>query len=127
MYSVHPLPVFTVYLSGIGVTKLESAFLDLQPDNALDLNKKRRLLRWDAKKRKFVKQSLEEMSNVKGLKRLRTESGAPIKQSKIPQVKYLLHMEFVFEHKYICIHVRVYVYLKMCSSFCLLPSCHFVA
>lgn len=69
-----------------GVTKLESAYLDLQPDNALDLNKKRRLLRWDSKKRKFVKQSLEEMSNVKGLKRLRTESGAPIKQSKIPQV-----------------------------------------
>lgn len=101
MYSVHLLPIFTVYLSGIGVTKLESAFLDLQPDNALDLNKKRRLLRWDAKKRKFVKQSLEEMSNVKGLKRLRTESGAPIKQSKIPQVKYLLHMEFVFEYKYI--------------------------
>jgi hypothetical protein len=33
-----------------------------------------------------VKQSLEEMSNVKGLKRLRTESGAPIKMSKIPQV-----------------------------------------
>jgi DBP10CT (NUC160) domain len=71
-----------------GVSKLESAYLDLQPDNALDLNKKRRLLRWDAKKRKFVKQSLEEMSNVKGLKRLRTESGAPIKQSKIPQVTY---------------------------------------
>ena len=70
----------------LGVSKLENAFLDLQPDNALDLNKKRRLLRWDAKKRKFVKQSLEEMSNVKGLKRLRTESGAPIKMSKIPQV-----------------------------------------
>ena len=37
------------------MTKLESAYLDLQPDTALDLNKKRRLLRWDAKKRKFVK------------------------------------------------------------------------
>jgi DBP10CT (NUC160) domain len=73
----------------LGVSKLENAFLDLQPDNALDLNKKRRLLRWDAKKRKFVKQSLEEMSNVKGLKRLRTESGAPIKMSKIPQVTIL--------------------------------------
>lgn len=77
---------FFFFFSSSGVSKLENAFLDLQPDNALDLNKKRRLLRWDAKKRKFVKQSLEEMSNVKGLKRLRTESGAPIKMSKIPQV-----------------------------------------
>jgi ATP-dependent RNA helicase DDX54/DBP10 len=66
-------------------SKLESAFLDVTPDTALDLNKKRRILRWDAKKRKFVKQSLEEMSQIKGVKRLRTESGAPIGKSSIPQ------------------------------------------
>ena len=66
-------------------SKLESAFLDVTPDTALDLNKKRRILRWDAKKRKFVKQSLEEMSQIKGVKRLRTESGAPIQKSSIPQ------------------------------------------
>ena len=34
---------------------LESAMLDVAPDNALDLNKKKRVMRWDAKKRKFVK------------------------------------------------------------------------
>lgn len=35
--------------------KLESAFLNVDPDEAIDLNKKKRMLRWDAKKRKFVK------------------------------------------------------------------------
>ena len=34
---------------------LESALLDVSPDEALDLNKKKRMMRWDAKKRKFVK------------------------------------------------------------------------
>ena len=39
-------------------SKLESSFLDVLPEEALEMNKKRRILRWDAKKRKFVKQSL---------------------------------------------------------------------
>jgi ATP-dependent RNA helicase DDX54/DBP10 len=34
---------------------LENAMLDVAPDEAMDINKKRRLMRWDAKKRKFVK------------------------------------------------------------------------
>lgn len=29
--------------------------LDVAPDEAMDMNKKRKMLRWDAKKRKFVK------------------------------------------------------------------------
>ena len=29
--------------------------LDLTPDDAMDINRKKKLLRWDAKKRKFVK------------------------------------------------------------------------
>jgi ATP-dependent RNA helicase DDX54/DBP10 len=66
-------------------TMLESAFLDVQPDNALDLNRKQRVTRWDEKKRKFVKQSLEEMAGKKGAKRLRTESGVLIKGSSLPQ------------------------------------------
>ena len=56
-------------------SQLESSFLDVLPEEALEMNKKRRILRWDAKKRKFVKQSLEEMSANKGNKRIRTESG----------------------------------------------------
>ena len=38
-----------------GAFSLESALLDVSPEDALELNKKRRVLRWDAKKRKFVK------------------------------------------------------------------------
>lgn len=29
--------------------------LDVAPDDAMDMNKKRKMMRWDAKKRKFVK------------------------------------------------------------------------
>jgi ATP-dependent RNA helicase DDX54/DBP10 len=34
---------------------LESAMLDLMPEEAVEMNRKRRMMRWDAKKRKFVK------------------------------------------------------------------------
>lgn len=34
---------------------LENALLDVIPDDTLDMNKKKRMMRWDAKKRKFVK------------------------------------------------------------------------
>jgi ATP-dependent RNA helicase DDX54/DBP10 len=34
---------------------LESALLDVDPDDAMELNRKKRIMRWDAKKRKFVK------------------------------------------------------------------------
>jgi hypothetical protein len=63
---------------------LESALLDVAPDTATDLNSKRRFLRWDAKKRKFVKQSLEEMAQSKGHKRVRTESGAVMNNKAVP-------------------------------------------
>lgn len=36
---------------------LENAILDLTPEDAMEMNKKKRLLRWDAKKKKFVKVS----------------------------------------------------------------------
>jgi len=65
---------------------LEQAMLDVDPEDAMAMNNKKRMLRWDAKKRKFVKQSLEEMANSKrGPKRLRTESGVLIKGSSLPQ------------------------------------------
>ena len=34
---------------------LENALLDLMPEDAVAMNNQRRMLRWDAKKRKFVK------------------------------------------------------------------------
>mmetsp|Transcript_12626 Transcript_12626/g.12702 ORF Transcript_12626/g.12702 Transcript_12626/m.12702 type:complete len:266 (+) Transcript_12626:3-800(+) len=64
---------------------IEKALLDVTPEEALEMNKKRRMMRWDARKRKFVKQSLEEMSLSKGAKRVRTESGSSITKSLIPQ------------------------------------------
>jgi ATP-dependent RNA helicase DDX54/DBP10 len=39
---------------------LEKALLDLTPEDAVEMNKKKRTMRWDAKKRKFVKQTDEE-------------------------------------------------------------------
>ena len=67
-------------------TMLEQAMLDVDPEDAMAMNNKKRMLRWDAKKRKFVKQSLEEMAGSKrGPKRLRTESGVLIKGSSLPQ------------------------------------------
>lgn len=62
--------------------------LDISPDDAVDMNNKKRILRWDAKKRKFVKQTLQEMaeSQKKGVKRMRTESGIISKKSALPQV-----------------------------------------
>lgn len=68
-----------------GANMLEYALLDIAPETATELNNKRRIMRWDAKKRKFVKQSLEEMAQTKGSKRIRTESGTVIKSSGKPQ------------------------------------------
>lgn len=49
-----------------------------EDDPAQDSLKKKRIMRWDPKKRKFVKQTLSEMaeSQKKGLKRMRSEAGA---------------------------------------------------
>ena len=66
---------------------MESALLDVAPDEAMAINKQRRIMRWDAKKRKFVKQSLAEIAELKGSgKRSRNEftSGA-VGKSKVPQ------------------------------------------
>lgn len=56
---------------------MEQAMLDLSPEDALQMNKKKKITRWDPKKRKFVKQTLSEMAEVqkKGEKRMRSESG----------------------------------------------------
>ena len=67
-----------------GANMLEHALLDITPDTVDEMNNKRRITRWDAKKRKFVKQTLEEMAQSKGNKRVRTESGALVKGSKAP-------------------------------------------
>jgi hypothetical protein len=42
-------------LCTIDAVMLENAILDIAPDDALEMNKKKRMMRWDTKKRKFVK------------------------------------------------------------------------
>lgn len=67
----------------IDAQMLENAMLDVAPDDAMDMNRKRKMMRWDAKKRKFVKQTLEEMTESKrGVKKLRTEQGVVLSKSK---------------------------------------------
>lgn len=62
---------------------MESALLDVAPDDAMELNKQRRIRRWDDKKKKFVRQSIEEIQNLKGVKRMRLDTGT-IGKSKVP-------------------------------------------
>jgi hypothetical protein len=44
-----------IYVLFAGAQMMESAIMDVAPDEAMEMNKKKRMLRWDAKKRKFVK------------------------------------------------------------------------
>eukprot|EP00606_Chrysophyceae_sp_TOSAG23-5_P000217 GSChrysophyteH2.ASY1.ANO1.1445.1 assembled CDS len=55
---------------------MEAAMIDVNPDDATAMNNKRRIMRWDAKKRKYVKQSLTEIANLKGSNKSRSENGS---------------------------------------------------
>jgi superfamily II DNA/RNA helicase len=63
---------------------MEAAMIDVNPDEANDMNNKRRIMRWDAKKRKYVKQSLSEIANLKGANKGRSEMGAVGGKGKKP-------------------------------------------
>ena len=58
-----------------GAAAIENAMMDIAPDNAIETNKKKKIMRWDSKKRKFVRQTLEEMSQSKRAGKIRSESG----------------------------------------------------
>ena len=71
--------------------QLEAALLDVTPDNALDMARKRRAYHWDARKGKYIKTTVGELAaggvaangtQLKGSKRLRTESGAREEHAK---------------------------------------------
>lgn len=55
----------------------QEAILDVNPDEAVDMAKKQRLLHWDSRKKKFVKTTLAELNERKsgGSRKIRTESG----------------------------------------------------
>lgn len=88
---------------------MDRALLDISPDDAVDLNNKKRILRWDAKKRKFVKQTLQEMaeSQQRGVKRMRSETGIISKKSALPQVRSMFSSVYctVLCHVYSRIYV----------------------
>lgn len=61
--------------------RLEEAILDVNPDEAIELNKKRRILHWDVRKKKFVKTTAGELTAQGTLKR-RNESGVNVRKKK---------------------------------------------
>lgn len=61
--------------------RLEEAILDVNPDEAIEMNKKRRILHWDVRKKKFVKTTAGELTAQGTLKR-RNESGVNVRKKK---------------------------------------------
>lgn len=61
--------------------RLEEAILDVNPDEAIEMNKKRRILHWDTRKKKFVKTTAGELTSQGTLKR-RNESGVSVRKKQ---------------------------------------------
>jgi ATP-dependent RNA helicase DDX54/DBP10 len=61
--------------------RLEEAILDVNPDEAIEMNKKRRILHWDVRKKKFVKTTAGELTSQGTLKR-RNESGVNVRKKQ---------------------------------------------
>ncbi|KAE9024870.1 putative DEAD-box ATP-dependent RNA helicase 29 [Phytophthora rubi] len=61
--------------------RLEEAILDVNPDEAIEMNKKRRILHWDVRKKKFVKTTAGELTSQGTLKR-RNESGVSVRKKQ---------------------------------------------
>ncbi|KAE8979010.1 putative DEAD-box ATP-dependent RNA helicase 29 [Phytophthora fragariae] len=65
--------------------RLEEAILDVNPDEAIEMNKKRRILHWDVRKKKFVKTTAGELTSQGTLKR-RNESGVSVRKKQVGEV-----------------------------------------
>lgn len=61
--------------------RLEEAIMDVNPDEAIEMNKKRRILHWDMRKKKFVKTTAGEINASGSIKR-RNESGVSLKKKQ---------------------------------------------
>ncbi|KAG5182404.1 P-loop containing nucleoside triphosphate hydrolase protein [Tribonema minus] len=66
---------------GFATDRLAEAMLDVNPDEAVDMVRKQRVLHWDARKHKFVKTSLAEMSDNKK-RTVRNEAGVMVTAKK---------------------------------------------
>jgi len=58
--------------------RLEEALLDVQPDEALEMMKRKRIMHWDARKKKYIRATMSEMSEGRGNQKLRSESGVTV-------------------------------------------------
>ena len=65
--------------AGAGLQMLEEALLDVAPDEALDMLKRRSMHTWDARKKKYVQQSVSEIIDPRG-KKQKNESGQDVKK-----------------------------------------------
>ena len=65
--------------AGAGLQMLEEALLDVAPDEALDMLKRRSMHKWDARKKKYVQQSVSEIIDTRG-KKQKNESGQDVKK-----------------------------------------------
>jgi ATP-dependent RNA helicase DDX54/DBP10 len=65
--------------AGAGLQMLEEALLDVAPDEALDMLKRKSMHKWDARKKKYVQQSVSEIIDTRG-KRQKNESGQDVKK-----------------------------------------------
>lgn len=61
--------------------RLEEALLDVQPDEALEMTKRKRIMHWDARKKKYIRATMSEMGEARGNQKLRSESGVTLSGS----------------------------------------------
>ena len=66
--------------AGAGLQMLEEALLDVAPDEALDMLKRRSMHKWDARKKKYVQQSVSEIIDTRGNKKQKNESGQDVRK-----------------------------------------------
>ena len=66
--------------AGAGLQMLEEALLDVAPDEALDMLKRRSMHKWDARKKKYVQQNVAEIIDTRGNKKQKNESGQDVKK-----------------------------------------------
>ena len=60
--------------------KLEALLLDVAPDDAVDVAKKQKIYKWDARKKRYLQSTLGDMLDDKhrGNKKMKTESGTAV-------------------------------------------------
>lgn len=76
-----------------GASMMSRAMIDVNDEDALENARKKKVMRWDPKKRKFVQQTLHEMASATktGLKRMRSESGVTLKSTNKEKVRLYFH------------------------------------